>query len=203
MNTDFVFIEFSTISCLSLINSCCCSVLAKAPPAHDHKYNPSQPCQELYYSCGPNTRPENGMSTLQTTVPCLPWLCNPQETAPERQIPYSVCIIPKKKANKQNKKNKTVSCVKVLWQDGERIIFKDLKKWYFEPSWHYVTELFAPCWENISPWIFKILASVNIAPRIHATKYSQKAQICTARHIFTSLTSINKTGSSELNESWV
>lgn len=105
MNTDFVFIEFSTISCLSLINSCCCSVLAKAPPAHNHKYNPSQPCQELYYSCGPNTRPENGMSTLQATVPCLPWLCNPQETAPERQIPYGVCIV-QKKANKQNKKKK-------------------------------------------------------------------------------------------------
>lgn len=39
---------------------------------------------------------------------------------------------PKKQANKN--KIKTVSCVKVLWQDSERIIFKDKKKWYFEPS---------------------------------------------------------------------
>lgn len=57
MKSHFVVTKFHAISCLSLINSCCCSVLAKGPPAHNHKYN--QPaCQELYYSCGPNTRPE-------------------------------------------------------------------------------------------------------------------------------------------------
>lgn len=74
MSTGSVFIVFSTVSCLSLINSCCRSVLARTPPAHNHKCNPSQPCQEVYYSCGPNTRPENGMSTLQAGLAVMPAL---------------------------------------------------------------------------------------------------------------------------------
>lgn len=73
-NTWSAVIVFSTVSCLSLINSCCRSVLAQTPPAHNHKCNPSQPCQGLYYSCGPNTRPENGMSTLQAGLADMPAL---------------------------------------------------------------------------------------------------------------------------------
>ena len=72
--TGSLLIVFSTVSCLSLINSCCRSALAQSPPVHNHKCNPSQPCQELYYSCGPNTRPENGMSTLQAGLAVMPAL---------------------------------------------------------------------------------------------------------------------------------
>lgn len=74
MDIGSVFIVFSTVSCLSLINSCCRSLLAQTPPAHNHKCNPSQPCQEFYYSCAPNTRPENGMSRLHAGLAVMPAL---------------------------------------------------------------------------------------------------------------------------------
>lgn len=122
MNTGMVFIVFSTVSCLSLINSCCRSVLAQTPPAHNHKCNSSQPCQKLYYSCGPNTRPENRMSTLQAGLAVIPAL-TVQATGNRCWDKY-----PTVSALSKN----TVPCVKVPWQDRERSAFSDSKKqWYF------------------------------------------------------------------------
>lgn len=70
-----VFIIFSSISSLSLINSCCCCcccTLATAPRARKlQNVTPASACQQLYYSCGPNTWPENGMNTAQPAVPGL------------------------------------------------------------------------------------------------------------------------------------